>query len=192
MPDTLTLAALDGESVTISLQVAKKSQLLKDLMEDLDEEELQFPVPIQADGATLKLVAQWCELQIRQEQEAADKAAEVAASQEIQKEEGDEEHEKKGSGPCPQPYRARELPTWAKGFFENLSQDETFALITTANFLDIQLLIEQTATFIAGKIKGMSTEQMREYFNIENDFTPEEEERIRRENEWAMPRNWNH
>lgn len=34
-------------------------------------------------------------------------------------------------------------------------------------------------------IKGKSPEEIRKTFNIQNDFTPEEEEQIRRENEWA-------
>ncbi|KAI1414023.1 Skp1 family, dimerization domain-containing protein [Hypoxylon sp. FL1857] len=56
--------------------------------------------------------------------------------------------------------------------------------------MDVQPLIQWSAKHIANQIKGMTTEQMREYFNIENDFTHEEEERIRRENEWAMPRKY--
>jgi S-phase kinase-associated protein 1 len=34
-------------------------------------------------------------------------------------------------------------------------------------------------------IKGKSVEEIRKTFNIVNDFTPEEEEAIRKENEWA-------
>ena len=37
-------------------------------------------------------------------------------------------------------------------------------------------------------IKGKSPEEIRETFNIENDFTPEEEEEIRRENAWGQDR----
>ena len=34
-------------------------------------------------------------------------------------------------------------------------------------------------------IKGKSPDQIRQTWNIKNDFTPEEEEQVRRENEWA-------
>jgi S-phase kinase-associated protein 1 len=35
-------------------------------------------------------------------------------------------------------------------------------------------------------IKGKTVEEIRTIFHIENDFTPEEEEEIRRENKWAF------
>lgn len=38
---------------------------------------------------------------------------------------------------------------------------------------------------VANMIKGKSPEEIRKTFNIQNDFTPEEEDQIRRENEWA-------
>jgi S-phase kinase-associated protein 1 len=37
-------------------------------------------------------------------------------------------------------------------------------------------------------IKGKSVEEIRKTFNIVNDFTPEEEEQIRKENEWCEDR----
>ncbi|CAG8775834.1 13366_t:CDS:2 [Racocetra fulgida] len=37
---------------------------------------------------------------------------------------------------------------------------------------------------VANMIKGKSPEEIRSTFNIVNDFSPEEEEAIRRENEW--------
>jgi S-phase kinase-associated protein 1 len=38
---------------------------------------------------------------------------------------------------------------------------------------------------VAGMIKGKSPEEIRKLFNIKNDFTPDEEAQIKRENEWA-------
>jgi len=38
---------------------------------------------------------------------------------------------------------------------------------------------------VASLIRGKSVEEIRKMFNIQNDFTPEEEERIRKENQWA-------
>lgn len=35
-------------------------------------------------------------------------------------------------------------------------------------------------------IKGKTPEEIRKTFNIKNDFTPEEEEEVRRENQWAF------
>jgi S-phase kinase-associated protein 1 len=35
-------------------------------------------------------------------------------------------------------------------------------------------------------IKGKTPDEIRKKFNIENDFTPEEEEEVRRENQWAF------
>ena len=41
---------------------------------------------------------------------------------------------------------------------------------------------------IAQKIKMLSVEEIRREFNIRNDYTKEEEEQVRRENEWCMDR----
>ncbi|KAF7840997.1 SKP1-like protein 1A [Senna tora] len=39
---------------------------------------------------------------------------------------------------------------------------------------------------VADMIKGKMPEEIRKTFNIKNDFTPEEEAEIRRENQWAF------
>ncbi|KAI0837620.1 E3 ubiquitin ligase complex SCF subunit scon-3 [Hypoxylon sp. FL0890] len=204
MATTLTLASLDGEFVTASREVAKKSQILLDLMEDLDEEETQHPVPVQVDAETLKKIVQWCELLIEEEKATQENEQEKKERKEKEKESENSEDNNESNprddtdgsydsdssdprGPffTPRHKGLVELPDWTKDFFKALTQEEAFAIINAANFLDIQLLIEYTAKHIADQIKGMTTEQMREYFNIENDFTPEEENRIRRENAWA-------
>ena len=38
---------------------------------------------------------------------------------------------------------------------------------------------------MANMMKSKNAAEMRKLFNIENDLTPEEEEQIRRENEWC-------
>ena len=57
-----------------------------------------------------------------------------------------------------------------------------------ANYMDIKPLLDVGCKTVANMIKGKSPEEIRKTFNIQNDFTPEEEEQIRRENEWAEDR----
>lgn len=71
-------------------------------------------------------------------------------------------------------------------FTSNLSQAELFELILAANYLDIRPLLDCCCRHVASLIKGKSPEELRDIFNIQNDFTPEEEEQIRRENEWVL------
>jgi len=58
-------------------------------------------------------------------------------------------------------------------------------VIMAANFLNIKDLLDLTCACVASMIKGKTPEQIRALFNIENDFTPEEEEKIREENRWC-------
>ena len=57
-----------------------------------------------------------------------------------------------------------------------------------ANYMDIKNLLDVGCKTVANMIKGKSPDEIRKTFNITNDFTPEEEEQIRRENEWAEDR----
>ncbi len=57
-----------------------------------------------------------------------------------------------------------------------------------SNYLDIKALLDVGCKTVANMIKGKSPEEIRKTFNIQNDFTAEEEEQIRRENEWAEDR----
>jgi S-phase kinase-associated protein 1 len=58
--------------------------------------------------------------------------------------------------------------------------------LQAANYLNIKSLLDLTCQTVADMIKGKTPEEIRKTFNIKNDFTPEEEEEVRRENQWAF------
>lgn len=67
--------------------------------------------------------------------------------------------------------------------------DVSLLLFQAANYLNIKSLLDLTCQTVADMIKGKTPEEIRKTFNIKNDFTPEEEEEVRRENAWAFE--WN-
>ncbi|GFP96601.1 skp1-like protein 1a [Phtheirospermum japonicum] len=76
-----------------------------------------------------------------------------------------------------------------KGFdadFVKVDQATLLDLILAANYLNIKSLMDLTCQTVADMIKGKTPEEIRKTFNIKNDFTPEEEEEVRRENQWAF------
>ena len=70
--------------------------------------------------------------------------------------------------------------------FVKVDQATLFELILAANYLNIKSLLDLTCMTVANMIKGKTPEEIRKTFNIRNDFTPEEEEEVRRENQWAF------
>ena len=67
-----------------------------------------------------------------------------------------------------------------------LEQGTLFEVILVANALQFKMLLDVTCQCVANKIRGKTPEEIRTMFNIKNDFTPEEEEEVRRENQWAF------
>ena len=58
--------------------------------------------------------------------------------------------------------------------------------LQAANYLNIKELLDLTCQTVADMIKNKTPEEIRRIFNIVNDFTPEEEEEVRKENQWAF------
>ncbi|XP_022762269.1 SKP1-like protein 1A [Durio zibethinus] len=78
-----------------------------------------------------------------------------------------------------------ELNAWNADFVK-VDQKTLFDVILAANYLNIKSLLDLTCQTVADIIKGKTPEEIRKTFNIRNDFTPEEEEEVRRENQWAF------
>jgi S-phase kinase-associated protein 1 len=78
-----------------------------------------------------------------------------------------------------------EIKAWNLDFVK-VDQATLFELISAANYLRIKNLVDLTCQTVADMIKGKTPEELKKTFNIKNDFTPEEEEEVRRENPWAF------
>ncbi|KAI7732096.1 hypothetical protein M8C21_029573 [Ambrosia artemisiifolia] len=70
--------------------------------------------------------------------------------------------------------------------FVKVDQTTLFDLILAANYLNIKSLLDLTCQTVADIMKRKTPKEIRKTFNLKNDFTPEEEEEVRRENAWAF------
>jgi len=164
MSDTkIFLTSSDGVDIPVERDVATRSILIKNLIEDLGEAATAEPVPIpNVNEAVLKKVLEWCEHH---------KGDPPATNDD------DADSRKKST----------DIDEWDQKYMQ-VDQEMLFEIILAANYLDIKALLDVGCKTVANMIKGKSPEEIRKTFNIQNDFTPEEEEQIRRENEWAEDR----
>jgi len=78
-----------------------------------------------------------------------------------------------------------ELEKWDAEFVK-VDQNTLLDLISAANYLEIKSLLDLSCKTTADNIKDKTIEEIRKIFNIKNDYTPEEEEKVRRDNSWAF------
>jgi len=137
--------------------------LIKNMVEDLGEAATNEPIPIpNVNESVLKKVIEWCTHH---------------KTDPPQTTEDDSDSRKKTT----------DIEEWDQKFMQ-VDQEMLFEIILAANYLDIKALLDVGCKTVANMIKGKSPEEIRKTFNIQNDFTPEEEDQIRRENEWAEDR----
>lgn len=160
MPN-IKLQSADGEVFDVKIQIAKCSNTIKTMLEDLgiDEDEGEVvPLP-NVNATTLRKVLEWATFHMDDQPTTQHE---------------EETHEKRTDDICP----------WDRDFLR-VDQGTLFELILAANYLDIRGLQDATCKTVANMIKGKTPDEIRKTFNIQNDLTPEEEEQIRRENEWC-------
>ncbi len=92
--------------------------------------------------------------------------------------------------PIEKPMRSTKIEDLVQPFYveyvNNMEQTMLIEIIIAANDMDIKPLMELACLAFAMMIQGKTVEEMRATFNIENDFTPEEEAQIREENRWVL------
>ncbi|KAG7632543.1 SKP1/BTB/POZ domain superfamily [Arabidopsis suecica] len=160
----IVLTSSDGESFQVEEVVARKLQIVKHLLED---DCVINEIPLQnVTGNILSIVLEYCKKHV-------DDVVDDDASEEPKKKKPDD----------------------VAGRFLNQLKKEMMHLRRRSriSMLGTQSLLGLTCQTVADYIKDKTPEEVRELFNIENDFTHEEEEEaIRKENAWAFEADTKH
>ncbi|KAK6924348.1 SKP1 component, POZ domain [Dillenia turbinata] len=144
----ITLKSEEGELIEIEERVARQSDVIKNILDEVESQNVDIPVP-NVKASILNKVISYCTFYL---QKKSDKEALKAFNKEFVEE------------------------NW------NILLD----LITATNYLLVKQMYEFMCQAVANKMKKMSVEEVREYFGVVNDYTPEEEEEYRAKNKWAF------
>lgn len=158
--NTMKLQSSEGHVFEVDLQTAMVSGTLRTMMEDIgklnaDDDEV---VPlVNVNTATLKKVLQWSTYHKNDWFLLAEDDPAIGARQ--------------------------PLSSWDSEFF-NVDQATLFEIIMAADYLDIKGLMNSACRTVANMIRAKTTEEMRKRLCMRNNFTPSEEEMVKRETKW--------
>ena len=157
--DKVTLVTVEGDEVVLEFKVAKHCKLVERIADDGDIEE---KIPLKdVKKVTFDKVVEFCN------------------------------HLCEGNDPpvIHKPLRSNKLEEltteFYAGFVNGLGEEELFEVVLASNYLECQHLLELSSAKVATLIQHMDVDQVREFFAIENDFTPIEMERVKQEIKWA-------
>ena len=154
----IVLVSSDGEKVEISSKAVQRSVLVKGIIEDYPDD---AEVPLNnVKSNILKKIKDYLERY-------------------------ENEDPKDIERPLPSAKFNECVDEWDYKYID-VELDIIFEIILGANYMDIKPLLELASAKVASLIKGKTTEEIRKLFNIQNDFTPEEEQQILEENKWCM------
>lgn len=155
---TVTLESLDEIQFVVLKEIACQSLTIKNMVDDLNDAELSKSIPLP--NVTGKILGKVIEY-------CTHHASETPASEDSKKTDA--------------------ISPWDAEFCK-VDHATLFDLIQAANYLNISSLLDLACKTVANMIKGKTPEEIRKTFSIKNDFTPEEEEQVRKENEWCEER----
>jgi S-phase kinase-associated protein 1 len=152
VPVKIRLVAKDGVVCTIDKKACQMSKFIINSLEDKSCEEIVFD---KVDSLSLKEVCRYLE----HHQKIPPKVIEK---------------------PLKSPDMSQVVDDWdAK--FSDVDQDTMFSVMLAANYLGIEPLLMLMCAKCASLMKGKPPAEIRKIFNIRDDYTPEEEEAVRKE-----------
>ncbi|KAG2077958.1 E3 ubiquitin ligase SCF complex, Skp subunit [Suillus decipiens] len=158
------LVTSDNVEFVVDKEVVERSVLIKNMLEDVGESDQSIPLA-NVSSTVLRKVIEYCEHHRGEPLPSADA------------DQNQDETRK----------RTTDISEWDQKFI-TVDQEMLFEIILAANYLDIKSLLDVGCKTVANMIKGKTPDEIRRLFNIVNDFTPEEEAQIKKENEWAEDR----
>lgn len=135
------LVSSDGQEYCVPMEVAFVSKLVKEMLEEEEDEKVpRAPLP-RVPGLILSIVLEFCEHHL------------VEPMPEL-----------------PKPLRSDTLdtvPKWYHEFLERFDQVVFFELVLASNYMDVKPLLDLACAKMAMKIKGKSAEEVRKTFILE-------------------------
>jgi S-phase kinase-associated protein 1 len=158
---TVKVITEEGTEVELSEPIARMSKLISSVIDDREEGEEDEAVPIPSvSSATLDKVIEFCTQYLQDPLPEIEKPLKTNKLSDV-------------------------VPEFYGNYIESLEIEPLYQLILAANYLDIKELLELSCAQVAAHMRGKTIQEIRDLFNIENDFTPEEEAQIKEENRWA-------
>ncbi|KAH8269863.1 hypothetical protein KR018_008143 [Drosophila ironensis] len=153
----IRLESSDKEIFDTDKEIVQCSETIRTVLEDLGDESDNSVLPLpKVNSLILKKVLHWATYHKDDPQVA----------------EEDENRENR-----------TDISSWDADFLK-VDQGTLFELILAANYLNIQGLLDVTCKTVANMIRGKTPQEIRDTFAIRNDSLPQEEETVRKENEW--------
>jgi len=162
----IVLRTNDEKEFVIPRRAVRHSKVLKEILDDVDDQE-ETVVPLaNVDSLTLEFLAPYLEY-----------------------------YQDKEPDPLEKPLRAPLpdlIPAWEKDYVykclfkdgDEKQHEPLFKTLMAANFMGIDPLRDLCCAAIANMLRGKSPEQIMEVFGITEPFTPEEERAVEEEYPW--------
>merc|ERR1712196_364891 len=162
MVTTIKLQSSDGHEFEVAEDVANMSETIRNMIEDTGD---HMAIPLHNVAAkTLSKVIEYCKHHTDSRAKGPTASPSDAA--------------------VPDP-KEDEEKQWDLELVK-VDNSTLFDLILAANYLNITPLLDLTCEKVAEMIKNKTAEEIRTHFNIKMTSPPEEEEQVRKENEWAF------
>lgn len=185
-----TVGGGKGRVFEIETKAAKHSTVIYMLLQDFEDQDIDIlPISIGVSDECLQKVFDWVSHHKDDALDTDDVDNHIfdpmALTDKVSAERSAEAEERRR--------RARKLKNepvviagWDETFFESVDSPMMYEILIAANYLEIRKLLDISCQVVVNMIRGKTTEQIREILGIENDFTPEEEEQIRKETAWVF------
>jgi len=164
------LNSKDGKKLEVDRTIAMKWGTIRNILQDLQGDNPEIPVPEIYSSILEKIVE-------HTEHHKNDPIAPSQRDRENNKDRENKEEEK----------RTDDIMPWDLKFCE-VDKSTVYQMLMASNYLDYRPLLDLTCKTIANWIKGKTPSEIRELLEIKNDFTPEEEEKIREDHAWCEER----
>ena len=157
--DAVRVMTSDGQEFALPRKVAEMSMLIKSIVDEDDSSREVVPLA-NVSSSVMVHVIRFCNMHVETPMPELEKPLRSSNLEEV----------------MPKPYA---------DLVNALEQNMMFELIMAANYLDIPPLLDLASAKVASLIKGKTPEEIRQTFNIRNDFTPEEECFIDEKHRWV-------